>query len=447
MNANNWNKKSWEAYPALQQGLWPDLNEHKAAIEQLESLPPLVFAGEIRSLKAEIAKAQEGKAFLLQGGDCAEEFKSCTAPVIRETLRVLLQMAVVMSFAGEKPVIKLGRIAGQYAKPRSSPTEMVGDLELMSYRGDIVNSPEATVGARTPDAKKLIEGYWHSAATLNILRAYTKGGFADLHRVHSWNQEFIKNSQQGHRYDKLAQDIDKALKFLKVIGIPEDSSSIHQAQVYTSHEALLLDYETALTREDSTQGGWYDCSGHMLWIGDRTRQLDGAHVEFMRGILNPIGMKIGPKHDIDEVKSIINRLNPDNEAGKITLITRFGATGVQDKLPKLLREIKKEGMKVLWSCDPMHGNTFLSDSKYKTRNFESILEEIKQFFAAHKAEGTVAGGVHLELTGLDVTECVGGAQQIEDHHLKKNYATSCDPRLNAQQSLELAFLISDMIKN
>ncbi len=447
MNANNWNKKSWEAYPALQQGLWPDLNEHKAAIEQLETLPPLVFAGEIRSLKADIAKAQRGEAFLLQGGDCAEEFKSCTSPAIRETLKVLLQMAVAMSFAGEKPVIKLGRIAGQYAKPRSSPTEMVNGVELMSFRGDIVNSPVATKEARTPDAKRLIEAYWHSAATLNILRAFTKGGFADLHRVHAWNQEFIKNSKEGHRYEKLAQEIDKALKFLKVIGIPEDASNIHQAQFYTSHEALLLDYETALTREDSTEGGWYDCSGHMLWIGDRTRQLDGAHIEFMRGILNPIGMKIGPKHDIDEVKAIISKLNPDNEPGKITLITRFGAEGVQDKLPNLLREIKKEGMNVLWSCDPMHGNTFLSDSKYKTRKFESILEEIKQFFAAHKAEGTVAGGVHLELTGMDVTECVGGAQQIEDHHLENNYATSCDPRLNAQQSLELAFLISDMIKN
>ena len=446
MNANNWNKNSWEAFPALQQGLWPDPAAHKTAITQLEELPPLVFAGEIRSLKAEIAKAQEGKAFLLQGGDCAEEFKSCTSPVIRETLRVLLQMAVVMSFAGEKPVIKLGRIAGQYAKPRSSPTEMVNGEELMSFRGDIVNSHLPDKESRTPDAKRLIEGYWHSAASLNILRAFTKGGFADLHGVHSWNQQFIKDSKEGANYESLAQEIDKALKFLKVIGIPEDSPMIRQANFFTSHEALLLDYETALTREDSTQGGWYDCSGHMLWIGDRTRQLDGAHIEFMRGILNPIGMKIGPNHDIDEVKAIINKLNPNNEAGRMTLITRFGAEGVQDKLPKLLREIKKEGMKVLWSCDPMHGNTFLSESKYKTRKFESILEEIKQFFAAHKAEGTIGGGVHLELTGQDVTECVGGAQQIEDHHLEKNYATSCDPRLNAQQSLELAFLISDMIK-
>ena len=447
MSTSNWSKSSWKAFPAMQQPDWPDLELYKGTLNEIESLPPLVFAGEIRSLRQQLAAAAQGKAFLLQGGDCAEEFNQCTAPTIRETLKVILQMAVVMTYGGERPVVKVGRIAGQYAKPRSKPTEMVNGQELPSFRGDLINSAEPTLAGRTPDVKKLLSGYFYSASTLNLLRAFTRGGYASLEEVHSWNKEFVKNSKAGKSYEKMATDIEKALKFMNVIGLNLDSNpQLKEVDFYTSHEALLLGYEEALTRQDTLTNKWYDCSAHMLWIGDRTRQLDGAHIEFFRGINNPIGVKIGPNHSMDEVKKMLSILNPNNEWGRITLITRFGKDQIQDYLPGLIRGVEEEGQRVLWSCDPMHGNTYVSGSKYKTRKVEDILSEIRSFFAIHKAEGTVAGGVHFELTGKDVTECVGGAQQISDGQLEENYATSCDPRLNAQQSLELAFLIAEILK-
>jgi len=440
-----WHKESWTSHPTAQQVEWPDAAGYKQTIDQISKLPPLVFAGEIRTLKEQIALAQQGKAFLLQGGDCAEEFSRCRAPDIRDTLKVILQMAVILSYAGEKPIIKVGRIAGQYAKPRSSPFETLDGVKIPSYRGDIVNGSEPFEAARIPDAGRLKEAYFHSATTLNILRGFTKGGFAALDKVHSWNNEFVAKSKEGKSYEALAGEIEKALNFIKVIGL-NDNNSLSEVDFYTSHEALLLGYESALTRQDSLTGDWYDCSAHMVWIGDRTRQLDGGHIEFLRGVGNPIGMKLGPKHDIDEVKRIIERLNPTNEAGRMTLITRFGADKVQDHLPAVIREIEKEGFNVLWSCDPMHGNTFVS-GKYKTRNFEDILSEIGSFFLTHREQGTVPGGIHFELTGAAVTECIGGADQISPEQLAQNYATSCDPRLNGQQSLDIAFMIAHLLKH
>lgn len=447
MSRGNWSKDSWKSYPALQQAEWPDQQAYEKILQQITTLPPLVFAGEIRKLKTLLSDASEGKAFLLQGGDCAEEFSECTAPTIRETMKVILQMAVIMIYAGEKPVIKMGRIAGQYAKPRSKPTEIQNSIELPSFRGDMVNAAEFSSEARTPDCQRLLTSYFHSASSLNILRAFTRGGYASLEKVHAWNKEFVKQSAQGKSYEKLANDIEKALTFMKVIGFePQSVPQLSEAYFYTSHEALLLGYEEALTRQDSLTGKWYDCSAHMVWIGDRTRQLSGAHIEFLRGVHNPIGIKIGPNHDIDEIKQIMEVLNPENERGRIVVITRFGKDKIGNYLPDLIRNFKMEGFKVLWSCDPMHGNTYTSESNYKTRNFNDILSEIRSFFEIHWAEGTVPGGVHFELTGKDVTECVGGAQDIMDHHLENNYATSCDPRLNAQQSLDLAFLIAEMLK-
>jgi 3-deoxy-7-phosphoheptulonate synthase len=447
MDTKNWSKDSWKNFTVLQQPEWPDKESHGEVLSQISKLPPLVFAGEIRSLYKGLADAAQGKAFLLQGGDCAEEFASCTAPSIRETLKVILQMAVILTYAGEKPVIKVGRIAGQYAKPRSKPTELVNGIEIPSYRGDMINKDEPTMDARLPDCHRLLESYFRSSSTLNLLRAFTRGGFASLDKIHAWNKEFVEKSQQGERYNKVAQDIDKALTFIRTIGLaPENVPQINEVKFYTSHEALLMGYEESLTRQDSLTGKWYDCSAHMLWIGDRTRQLDGAHVEFFRGLNNPIGIKIGPNHDLDTIKKLLEKLNPDNEWGRITLITRFGKREIAKYLPNLIRNIEEEGARVLWSCDPMHGNTYTSESSYKTRNFTDILSEIRSFFEIHQSEGTVPGGVHFELTGENVTECVGGAQQIEDHQLQQNYATNCDPRLNAQQSLELAFLISEMLK-
>ncbi len=442
-----WTKSSWQDFPALQQPKWPDKGAYNAAVEEISRMPPLVFAGEVRALKAMLAKAEEGRAFLLQGGDCAEDFSQCTAPAIRETLKVILQMAVILTYAGGKPVIKVGRIAGQYAKPRSSDTEKVGDLEIPSYRGDMVNSPEPTPEARVPDPRRMVEGYYKAAATMNILRAFTRGGYAALHRVHAWNQEFVKNSPMGRSYERLARHIAAALKFMECIGLDTDIPQLNQASFFTSHEALLLGYEEALTRQDSTTGDWYDCSAHMLWIGDRTRQLDGAHVEFFRGVHNPIGMKVGPNHDIGEIKQIIARLNPQNEPGRLTLITRFGKDKVEKHLPPLIRAIKNEGFRVVWSCDPMHGNTYTASTGHKTRNFDDILQEIQCFFEIHWAEGTVPGGVHFELTGDNVTECTGGGRNIVDEELLRNYQTNCDPRLNAEQSLELAFRIAEMIRS
>lgn len=444
---SSWNKSSWQNFTAQQQPNWPDQAKIKTTLETLSKLPPLVFAGEIRTLKEQLAKVTEGKAFLLQGGDCSEDFSNCTAPGIRETLKVILQMAVVLSFAGGKPVIKVGRIAGQYAKPRSSDTETINGIEIPSYRGDMVNSPEPTLEARLPDPDRLEKGYYLAAATMNILRAFTRGGYAALNRVNAWTTEFVKTSPMGRSYERLAKQIDHALHFMEVIGFDIDNPIINQASFYTSHEALLLGYEEALTRQDSTTGLWYDCSAHLLWIGDRTRQLDGAHIEFLRGVLNPLGMKVGPKHDIDEIKRIIERLNPDNEAGRLTLITRFGAKKIDQYLPKLLREIKREGYKVIWSCDPMHGNTYTAETSYKTRDFSQILQEIQCFFEINWAEGTIPGGIHFELTGNNVTECVGGGRNIIDENLKERYLTNCDPRLNAEQSLEIAFQIADMIRS
>jgi len=444
---SNWTKTGWRKYTVLQQPNWPDKDRLEEILATISTLPPLVFAGEIRDLKEQLAQASRGEAFLLQGGDCSEEFARCTAPNIRETLKVLLQMAVTLTYAGGKPVVKVGRIAGQYAKPRSADTEMVNGVELPSYRGDMANSIEPTLEARTPDPARLLQGYNMSAATLNLLRAFTKGGFGALHRVQAWNQEFVKQSPMGRSYERLARQISQALAFMETIGIDTDTPQLKQAQFYTSHEALFLGYEEALTREDSTSGGWYDCSGHMLWIGDRTRQIDGAHVEFLRGVLNPIGMKVGPKHDVDEILAVIERLNPANEPGRMTLIARFGAHDIEKYLPPLIRAVKQEGLNVLWSCDPMHANIRKASSGHKTRSFDDILSELRCFFELHWSEGTIPGGVHFELTGDNVTECTGGARQLADAQLGDNYLTTCDPRLNAEQSLEMAFQIAEMIRS
>lgn len=444
---NEWTKSSWKNSPALQQPNWPDEREVKSVLDALSTLPPLVFAGEIRALKQQLAKAVKGEAFLLQGGDCSEDFSKVTAPAIRETLKVLLQMSVVLTYAGRKPVIKVGRIAGQFAKPRSADTETINGVELPSYRGDMVNRPEFTPEARIPDPNNMMKGYNMAACTLNLLRAFTRGGFGSLQRVHAWNQEFVSQSPMGRSYDRMAKQIDQALKFMETIGISADSPQVVQTQLFTSHEALLLGYEEALTRMDSTTGDWYNCSAHMLWIGERTRQLDGAHVEFLRGVLNPIGVKIGPSYDIDNVKALVERLNPENEAGRITLITRLGLKNVEKVLPPLLREMKREGFNIVWSCDPMHANTYTADTGHKTRNFNDILAEITCFFETHWSEGTIPGGVHFEMTGENVTECTGGARNIIDEELANNYLTTCDPRLNAEQSLEVAFQIADMIRS
>ncbi len=444
--ANNWSRSSWKSFTAHQQPNWPDQAALDRVLKELALLPPLVFAGEIRALKALLAKAVTGDAFLLQGGDCSENFSHVTAPTIRETLKVLLQMAITLTYAGGVPVIKVGRIAGQFAKPRSSDTEIIGDLVLPSYRGDMVNDPAPTAKARKPNPKRMLKGYNMSAATLNLLRAFTRGGFAALHRVQAWNQEFVAQSPMGRTYERLARQVDQAIRFMDTIGISMDTPQINQAQVFTSHEALLLGYEEALTRIDSTTGDCYDCSAHLVWIGERTRQVDGAHVEFLRGVLNPLGVKIGPDYELDDIRKLADILNPENEPGRLTLITRFGKDRIGDALPPLLREMKREGRHIVWSCDPMHANTFTTKEGHKTRSFEDILSEVRSFFDIHWAEDTVPGGVHFELTGEDVTECVGGARDIDDKDLKINYQTTCDPRLNAEQSLEVAFQIAEMIR-
>jgi 3-deoxy-7-phosphoheptulonate synthase len=442
----SWSKTSWRNFSALQQPNWPDRQAFEEAVATISRLPPLVFAGEIRELKRQLAMAAEGEAFLLQGGDCAEAFSMCTAPTIRELLKVILQMTMIMGYAGGKPVVKVGRMAGQYAKPRSADTEMVNGMELPSYRGDMVNDNLPTPEARRPDPQRMLKGYHLSCATMNILRAFTMGGYAALDRVHSWNNDFVRRSPQGQLYEKLARQIDQAINFMRVLGLDTNIPQLTQASFFTSHEALLLGYEEALTRQDSTSGDWYDCSAHMLWIGERTRQLDGAHVEFLRGVGNPIGVKVGPNHDLDDVKRLVRALNPENEPGRLTLITRFGAKKIGDSLPGLARAMKTEGFKLVWSCDPMHGNTYTAESGHKTRNFDDILAEIRSFFEIHWAEGTVPGGVHFEMTGDDVTECTGGGRCILPQHLAQNYQTQCDPRLNAEQSLELAFQIAELMR-
>jgi 3-deoxy-7-phosphoheptulonate synthase len=446
MDNGKWSKNSWRAFPAMQQPVWPEESALEDALKTLSQLPPLVFAGECQTLKAQLAEAVEGRAFVLQCGDCAEDFSRCTGPDIRELLKVILQMSVVIAYAGEKRVIKIGRIAGQYAKPRSSDTEMVNGVELPSYRGDMVNSPEATLESRTPDPRRMLEGYYRAAATLNLVRSFTLGGYAALDRVQAWHRASLDALPAGQKYEELVRQIWKTMNFMAAIGLdPRNTPQLNETTLYTSHEALLLDYEEMLTRMDSTSGGWYDCSAHMLWIGDRTRQLDGAHIEFLRGVRNPLGMKIGPNYDIDTIKAIIGRLNPNNEAGRLTLITRFGADQIGSCLPQLLREIRKEGYKIVWSCDPMHGNTYQNEYGQKSRKFEEILREIKNFQQIHQAEGTIPGGVHLELTGDHVTECTGGSRQLLDKHLHLNYQTNCDPRLNAEQSVELAFELAQML--
>ncbi len=441
-----WTKSSWKEYTALQQPTWPDNAAVKTVLDEMSRRPPLVFAGEIRALKKQLKKAVRGEAFLLQGGDCSEAFSDVTAPIIRENLKVLLQMAIVLTYAGQKPVIKVGRIAGQFAKPRSSDTETREGVTLPSYRGDMVNRADFTSDSRLPDPENMLQGYTMAASTLNLLRAFTRGGFGSLQRVQAWNQKFVAQSPMGKSYAQMAQQIDQAINFMETIGIATDNPHITQTQLFTSHEALLLEYEEALTRVDSTTGDWYACSAHLLWIGERTRQVDGAHVEFLRGVLNPIGVKIGPNYDVDNIKQLIQTLNPANEEGRITLITRMGIDKIEKNLPPLLREMKREGFHIVWSCDPMHANTYTSETGLKTRKFADIMKEITLFFEAHRSEGTIPGGMHFELTGENVTECIGGARNIDDEELSKNYLTTCDPRLNAEQSLEVAFQIAEMIR-
>ena len=445
--ARPWTPDSWREFPIRQQPDWPDIAALNGVEETLSNYPPLVFAGEARRLKAQLGDVAEGRAFLLQGGDCAESFAEFHPDNIRDTFRVLLQMAVVLTYGANRPVIKLGRMAGQFVKPRSTDTETVDGVELPSYRGDMVNAIEFTAEAREPNPDRLLRGYAQSASTLNLLRAFSQGGYADLHEVHRWNHSFIARSPLGERYREIADRIGDALDFMAACGITsENSPQLATTDFYTSHEALLLIYEQAMTRIDSTTGDWYDCSAHMLWVGDRTRQLDGAHVEFLRGVRNPIGMKVGPTLAADELLRLIDVLNPANEPGRLTLITRMGADKVETALPPLVRAVQGEGRSVVWACDPMHGNTVKSSTGYKTRAVDRILAEVSGFFAVHQAEGSYAGGVHFEMTGQDVTECIGGAQAITEHSLSERYHTACDPRLNASQALELAFLISGALK-
>ena len=442
-----WSPDSWLRRPAAQQPEWPDAHVLEASLAEIASQPPLVFAGEIRDLREQLAKVAAGEAFLLQGGDCAETFSAHSANTIRDKLKVLLQMAVVLTYGAQMPVIKVGRIAGQFAKPRSQPTEQHDGLELPVYRGDAVNGVEFDPAARRPDPQRLVRVYHQAAATLNLLRAFTRGGFADLTRVHAWNQEFVASSPQGKRYAAVADEIDRALQFLRACGVDVDGDpTFHTVDFWTSHEALLLGYEQALTRQDSLTGDWYDCSAHMLWIGERTRQPDGAHVHFLSGVHNPVGVKLGPTTTSEEAIELARRLNPDDIPGRLTFITRMGAPNVESALPKLVRGVRDAGISVVWSCDPMHGNTFQSENGYKTRKFVDILAELRVFFEVHQAEGTIPGGVHIELTGEDVTECLGGAQAIADLDLAYRYETACDPRLNNQQSLELAFLVAEMLR-
>ena len=442
-----WTPDSWRSFPIEQQPAWPDAAAVEAVEAQLKTYPPLVFAGEARRLKAQLADVAEGRAFLLQGGDCAESFAEFHPDNIRDTFRVLLQMAVALTYGANCPVVKVGRMAGQFAKPRSGDTEVQDGVELPSYRGDVINGMEFTAEARTPDPERLIKGYAQSAATLNLIRAFAQGGYADLHSVHRWNHGFVARSPQGARYQDLADRISEALDFMEACGVTSATApQLAATDFYTCHEALLLGYEQALTRVDSTTGDWYDCSAHMLWVGDRTRQADGAHVEFLRGVGNPIAMKAGPTLAADDCLRLIDILNPGNEPGRLTIICRMGADKIESQLPPLVRAVEREGRKVVWACDPMHGNTVKSSTGYKTRSVDRVLAEVRGFFAVHLAEGSYAGGVHFEMTGQDVTECIGGAQAITEHGLADRYHTHCDPRLNASQALELAFLIAEALK-
>ena len=442
-----WTPSSWRGLETLQQPEWPDEAALEEAIAELRQLPPLVFAGEARSLQQSLAKAARGEAFVLQAGDCAEAFGDFQADSIRDKLKVILQMAVVLTYAGGLPVVKVGRIAGQFAKPRSSPNESQEDRELPSFRGHAVNDSPFDSTSRTADPKRMIRAYQQSAATLNLIRAFTKGGFADLNQIHVWNQEFVAASTQGRRYEQIARQIERALRFMAACGVDLGTdSNLHEVDFYTSHEALLLGYEEALTRLDSLTGDWYDCSAHLLWVGERTRQAGGGHIEFLSGIKNPVASKVGPNATPGELLALCEKLNPANEPGRITFISRMGSGLVEEALPPLIRAIKEAGHDVLWICDPMHGNTFSTPAGLKTRRFDDILTEIKGFFAVCQQEGVAPGGVHLELTQEDVTECLGGAEEILDQHLETRYQALCDPRLNARQSLDLAFQLGEMLQ-
>lgn len=443
----NWSPDSWRSKPIEQVPDYPDQQALDAVEGRIASYPPLVFAGEARRLKDSLAKVAAGDGFLLQGGDCAESFSEHHPDNIRDFFRVFLQMAVVLTYAGSQPVVKVGRIAGQFAKPRSAPTETSGGIELPSYRGDIINGIEFTEKDRFPDPQRLDMAYRQSAATLNLLRAFAQGGYANLDHVHQWTLDYVKDSPQSDRYRNMAAQITEALSFMRACGItPDTAPSLRQTDFFTSHEALLLGYEQALTRVDSTSGDWYATSGHMVWIGDRTRQPDHAHVEYARGIRNPIGLKCGPSMSPDGLMNLIDILNPEDEAGRLTLICRFGSDKVGDNLPALVRRVQQEGRTVVWSCDPMHGNTIKAATGYKTRPFDRILKEVESFFAVHRAEGSHPGGIHVEMTGKNVTECTGGARAISEDDLSDRYHTHCDPRLNADQALDLIFMIAENLK-
>ena len=442
-----WSTASWRLRPAAQQPAWPDEETLKRAESTLACLPPLVIASEARQLTTALAAVSRGQAFLLQAGDCAESFRDFSADSIRDKLKVILQMAVTLTYAAGVPVVKVGRIAGQFAKPRTSATEHVNGVELDAFRGHMVNDEAFDPGARKPDPARLVMAYHQAAATLNLLRSFTKGGFADLAHVHQWNQQFVASSAEGRRYERIASEIDRALRFMAACGIDlGGAEGLHQTDFWTSHEALILHYEEALTRQDSLTGDWVDCSGHLLWVGERTRQPDGAHVEFLSGVINPVGLKLGPTATPDEVVALCERLDPHRTPGRLTLITRFGAGQMESTLPGLLEAVRSEGHPVVWACDPMHGNTFTSDGGRKTRRFSDIVTELREFFAVHRAMGTWPGGVHVELTGDDVTECLGGAEAIVEDDLGQRYTTTCDPRLNARQSLDLAFDVAELLR-
>ena len=444
---SKWNKDSSRDYNILQQPVYPDITKLRECEDKLSKLPPLVFAGEVRNLKDELAKVTQGHGFLLQGGDCAESFANFNAVNIRDMFKIILQMAIVLTFAGGCPVVKVGRVAGQFAKPRSSDYEEINGVKLPSYRGDIINGFEFNESARVPDPKRMIDAYYQSASTLNLLRAFSRGGLANLHEVHRWNLGFVKRSELDEKFEKLASELTNALKFMEACGVTTSNTpTLSETKLYTSHEALLLPYEEALTRVDSLSGDWYDCSAHMLWIGERTRGVDDAHVHFLSGVKNPIGCKIGPNATADDVIKLANKLNPNNENGRLNIIIRMGADKIESRLSNILKDIKSEGLNILWSIDPMHGNTVKASNGYKTREFDNVLREVKSFFDIHHACGTIPGGVHLEMTGQDVTECTGGAFKVTQEALASRYETQCDPRLNADQALELAFLIADEVK-
>jgi len=445
----SWTPTSWRKFSIKQQPTYHDKEALLAVEKELSSYPPLIFAGEARELKNKLARAGRGEAFLLQGGDCAESFNNFNSDNIKNLFKLMLQMNMVLMYSTGKPIVKVGRIAGQFAKPRSSDMEEIDGVKLPSYRGDIINGMAFTEEARIPNPHNMIKAYNQSSATINLLRAFSRGGLADLKKVHQWNLEFIKDNPLGQRYDELSTKIDQSMKFMEACGLNSDlMPQLHQTTLYTSHEALLLNYEEALTRKDSETGEWYDCSAHMLWIGDRTRELTEAHIEYFKGISNPIGCKVGPTMKEDELIELIDALNPNNEEGRLNLIVRMGASKIREYFPKLLKKVKESGRNVVWSCDPMHGNVEKSSTGFKTRNFDNILSEVEQFFAIHKEMGTVPAGIHLEMTGNNVTECTGSTScAITDEGLASRYHTQCDPRLNASQALELSFILSDTIKD